>query len=371
MVVLHISGARSWGGNEQQLVDVIPELEHFNVQNIILGISNSPLHNYIKEKDNKTLFIASKEFKINKRRNFKFLKEVVKKYTPDLIHLHTSDSATLFVISDILFNLKVSTVLSKKGIGNSMSYLSLYKYNYSGIKKIICVSKAVEKDLKENVIKRKNQAKLCVVYDGVNLDRTRIVRTENIKKLFNISDKKYIIGNIANHVRAKDLDVLIDMMYFLVNNLSVKNIHLLQLGEFSGLTDSLKLKVRELSLDDYISFGGFQDHALDFLPQFDVYVMSSQREGLPITIFEAFYKKTPVVSTKAGGISEAIKDGENGFLAEIKDSKTLAQKVNTLLKSKYLAEKFTQNSEKIFHERFVSNVTAKNTFAVYKEVLEL
>ena len=368
MTVLHISGARSWGGNEQQLVDVIPELENFKVENLVFGINNSPLHNYLKNQN--LQFIPSKEPKIHKRKNFKFLKDIVKEYKPDLIHLHTSDSATLFVISDILFNLKIPAILSKKGIGSSMSYLSLVKYNYSGIKKIVCVSKAVRDDLKQNVIKPQNHDKLCVVYDGVNLNRTKTVRTENLRKLFNIPNNNYILGNIANHVKAKDLEVLIEMMNFLINELGMQNVHLVQLGEFSGLTDRLKSKIQELSLEKFISLGGFQNNAVDFIPQFNVYVMSSQREGLPITIFESFYKKTPVVSTKAGGVPEAIQDGENGFLVDVKDYKTLAEKVKIVLNDKKLSEKFTLRSEKIFHERFVSNVTAMNTLAIYKEVLK-
>jgi L-malate glycosyltransferase len=368
MTVLHISGARSWGGNEQQLVDVIPELENIGVKNIVLGIEKTPLHKYVSNQN--IPFIVSKEPKIHKRKNFRYLNEILKKYKPDLIHLHTSDAATLFVISDLLFRLKVPAILSKKGIGSSMSYLSLIKYNYNGIKKIICVSEAVKNDLGENVIKEKNHHKLCVVYDGVNLSRTKIVRTESMKELFNIPEDKFVIGNIANHVKAKDLGVLIEMMNFLINELSYKNVHLVQLGEFSGLTENLKLKIQDLSLENYISLGGFQDHAVDFIPQFDVYVMSSQREGLPLTIFESFYKKTPVVSTKAGGIPEAVNDGDNGFLAEVGDHKTLAKKVKNILENKDLADKFVLRSEKIFHERFVSSVTANNTLAVYKNVLE-
>ncbi len=369
MTILHISGARSWGGNEQQLVDIIPELSKLNVENIVYGIEDSPLHKFILDTD--TLFLCGKEKKISKKGNFKQLKEISRKYNPDIIHLHTSDSATLFVLTDLLYRIKIPAILSKKGIGNSMSLLSLYKYNYKNIKKIICVSKAVKRDLQKDVIKEVNHYKLEVIYDGVNLDRTNVVRTEKIQEFFNIKEGHTVLGNIANHTKAKDLGVLVKTMDYLVNRLKIKDVHLLQIGEFSNLTSELKSQIKELNLGSYISLVGFQKNALDFIPQFDIYVMSSEREGLPITIFEAFYKKTPVVSTKAGGIPEAIEDGVNGYLAEVKDHKMLAEKIALLINDKELKLQFAEKSEVIFYNKFVANITAKNTYEIYKKVIAL
>lgn len=369
MTVLHISGARSWGGNEQQLVDLIPELNKLDVDNIVYGIEDSPLHQFLL--DTGTLFLCGIEKKISKKGNFRQLKRIAQKYNPDIIHLHTSDSVTLFVLTDLLYRIKIPAILSKKGLGNSMSLLSLYKYNYKNIKKIICVSKAVKRDLQKDVIKEINHHKLKVVYDGVNLDRTQIVRTERIQEVFNIKADITILGNIANHTKAKDLGVLVKTMDYLVNQLNVRDVHLVQIGEFSKITPELKSQINNLNLESYISLVGFQNNALDFMPQFDIYVMSSQREGLPITIFEAFYKKTPVVSTNAGGIPEAIEDGVNGYLVEVKDYKTLAKKIALLINDKELKLQFSKKSEVIFYNRFVANITAKNTHGIYKKVIAL
>lgn len=365
MKVLHISGARSWGGNEQQLADLIPELDKLQVENLVFGIEDSPLHKHFQHSS--TRFLTGKEKKLTGRSNFRHLKKIANEQQPDVIHLHTSDSVTLFVISDLLHTLKIPAVFSKKGMGNSSTFLSTYKYNYKKIRKILCVSEAVKESMKE-VIKPASHNRLEVVYDGVNLERTNVIRTENIKELFGVKNNGTILGNIANHAKAKDLGVLIDMMDYLVNHLEYKNVHLIQIGKFSKLTDNLKLKIEESNLSSYITLAGFQEHALDFISQFDMYIMSSEREGLPITIFEAFYKRCPVVSTRAGGIPEAIVDGENGFLANIKDYKELAEKVALLAGNKELKDQFVWKSEKVFYERFVANITAKKTLAIYKKV---
>ena len=43
MTILHISGARGWGGNEQQMIYCIPELEKLGCENIVFGFENSKL----------------------------------------------------------------------------------------------------------------------------------------------------------------------------------------------------------------------------------------------------------------------------------------------------------------------------------------
>lgn len=369
MKVLHISGARSWGGNEQQLVDLIPELNKLDVESIVFGMDGSPLQKEVQK--NGTFFISTSEKKIHKKTNFSLLKKITVEHQPDIIHLHTGDSVTLFVISDLLYRLKVPAVLSKKGMGSSMSFLSRYKYNYGNIKKIICVSEAVKNELQKGVINKRNHGKLQVIYDGVNLDRTEVVRSEDIRELFGLDRKHILLGNIANHAKAKDLGTLVNMMDHLVNTMNVQDVHLIQIGSFSKLSEDLKQQIKDSGLESFITLAGFQHHALDFIPQFDLYVMSSVREGLPITIFESFYKNTPVVSTNAGGIPEAIQDGVNGFLVGVADYKGLAEKVIKLSRDQRLQEQFKERSEKVFHENFVAGITAKRTLEAYSQILEI
>lgn len=368
MKIIHINGSGSWGGNEQQLADLIPELEKLQVRNLVMGRANAPLHKYCEK--NKIPFIVGKDKKLTKKANYRYLKEVVKEEKPDVLHLHASDSVTLFTVSDLIYKLNTPTVFSKKGVGSSMSFLSIYKYNYRNIDRIICVSKAVKGFMEKDVMKSKNKNKLVVVYDGINISRLKPVRNEGLKTLFNISLEKILIGNIANHASAKDLPTLFKMMHHLIHVLGMTNVHLVQIGEFSGLTEELKTLITELDIQENITLTDFQAHATDFLPQFELYVMSSEREGLPLTVYEAFYKKVPIVSTKAGGIPEIIEDGKNGFLAEVRDFETLAKKVKLLLEDKELQKRFQDESYEILMDKYTANKTAENMLEVYKTVIK-
>lgn len=368
MKVIHINGAGSWGGNEQQMADFIPALEKLGVESIILGRPNSPLHYYCEK--NNIPFLEARDGKLSRRSNYRYLKEIVSEHKPDILHLHSSDSVTLFAISDFLFKLKTPTVQTKKGVGDSMSFLSRLKYNYKNIDKIICVSAATKAKMENEVLKEKNKRKLVVIYDGIDINRMNTEAKEDFRSVYNIPKDKYLIGNIANHAAAKDLPTLLKMMHHLVYTLNFDKLHLIQIGGFTGVTEGLKSLCSELKLDDYVTFTDFKNNANSFLPQFDIYVMSSQREGLPLAIYESFYKRVPVVSTKAGGTPEIITDGHNGFLAEVGDFVSLAEKTKQLLENRELQSQFCERSFVLIEEEFNTTQTAKNTLAVYNSVIK-
>lgn len=360
--VLHISGARSWGGNEQQLLDLIYELNIRNVENLVLGVSGSPLENACKQ--NNIQFISSKKNKLNKFVNYKYLQQITQEIKPDVLHLHTSDSLTTFVISDMLYKLKIPAVFSKKGMGRSSSFLSKFKYNYKKLSAIICVSEKVKTEFSE-ILSSENKEKLTVIYDGISLSRIK----EAEQSIFPKKDSP-LIGHIGNHVRAKDLPTLINMMNVLVNELGEKNVHLVQMGEFKDeITHELKKMVNQYKLDEHISFTGFLSDASSYLGQFDIYVMSSAREGLPLTIYEAFYKKVPVVSTKAGGIPELISDGENGYLVDVGDYRNLALKTKELLHNQEKRKAFSNSAYQHFVNNYTSEKCALDTLTLYKKMI--
>ncbi len=366
MKILHISGARSWGGNEQQLVDVIEELNKFRVANVIFGVRDFDLHQY--SITNNIKFVPCKDKKLNKYKNYIYLNEVVKNIKPDLIHLHTSDSVTVYTISDLLYKLKTPTVFSKKGISRKMSLLSKYKYNYKNINKILCVSQIV-KDHFEDVIASKSHHKLCVVYDGVKVIDGDNSTSKDIKKIYQLKKNTQIIGNIANHNGAKDLLTLVKTLNILVNEKKLKDIHLIQVGSFTRGTPEIKELVATYNLEDYITFTGFVENASSLITQFDVFLMTSIREGGPTSVLEALYKKVPVVSTRVGVVNEAITDGVSGFISEIGDYNNLADKIELLLNDESLKNSFKEISYQKFLNNFTSEKLGKNTYKVYNEVL--
>ena len=368
MKILHVSGARGWGGNEQQLIDYIPELEKLGTEHTVFGVTNSILHNRCKELG--INFIENKKKKLNKFANYLYLKDVVKKVKPDVIHLHTSDSLTVYTISDLLTGLKTKAVFSKKGMGSRSSLLSKYKYNYKNVAATICVSQRVQEEFSA-ILTEATKKKTIVIHDCVSPDILNNTNdAEDVRAKFNIPDNTFIIGNIANHTAAKDHFTLIDTADHLINTMGRKDVAFVQVGEYTKLTEELKELIKQKGLENHIFFMGRIAGAYRFNPQFDAFVMTSQREGGPTSVLEAMLLGVPVVTTNVGVVPEVITSGTNGFICPVKDYKCLAESLSKLMDDAQLRENFSELGSSAIKKGFMAPILAPQTLDVYKKAMQ-
>ncbi|MDQ6469431.1 glycosyltransferase family 4 protein [Flavobacterium sp. LHD-80] len=366
MKILHISGAKAWGGNEQQLVYCIPELNKLEVENVVFGIKDTVLEKLSLE--NNISFIPAQDRKLVKFSNYKQFKEVVKAVQPDLIHLHTSNSLTFYVLSNLFLKLNAKVVFSKKAISASSSFVSKFKYNSKAIDAVFCVSNAVKNNFAE-VLSVLNKPKLTVVPDCVPLEILKKNPSVNLREKYNIAEDKFIIGNIANHTDAKDIVTLINTADYLVNVLNRKDLVFFQIGNFSKRTDEYLKLAAQKNLTDNVIFTNTIEDASGLNKQFDVFLMTSQREGGPTSVLEAMLIGAPVVSTKVGIVPEVITDGINGFISPIKDFKSLGDNIDKLLNDNELRASFIEKGKIAINEGFIAPVIAKKTAEAYKKVI--
>ncbi len=89
--------------------------------------------------------------------------------------------------------------------------------------------------------------------------------------------------------------------------------------------------VRAAGLTDVVHLVGYRDDVPQLLRALDIFVLNSLWEGLPAVFAQAMCAALPIVATRAGGSSEAVIDGENGFLTTPGDPDMLAERVLSLL----------------------------------------
>lgn len=134
------------------------------------------------------------------------------------------------------------------------------------------------------------------------------------------ADRRILIGTVGRLVLAKNHPRLIDAFDLLKQDstLSDYDIQLVMVGDGEDRND-IESYVRQKKLHDSVLFTGARMDIPDVLAAFDLFVLSSDREGHPLTALEAQAAGTPVVLTDAGGSSEAIaRDGAQcgGILVE-------------------------------------------------------
>jgi glycosyltransferase involved in cell wall biosynthesis len=64
-------------------------------------------------------------------------------------------------------------------------------------------------------------------------------------------------------------------------------------------------------------FTGEQENVLVYLRAMDIFLLTSLREQMPLTVLEAMAMGIPVVATEVGEIPHVIDDGINGFILDV------------------------------------------------------
>src|SRR5690606_40186848 len=101
--------------------------------------------------------------------------------------------------------------------------------------------------------------------------------------------------------------------------------------------------------------------AYRFNHQFDVFLMTSEREGGPTSVLEAMYLEKPIVSTNVGIVPEIIKNGENGYVSDVKDYISLAKNIQTLVMDSDKRKSIVKGNKDLIIKNNSSQVTAQKT----------
>jgi len=366
MKILHLSAVQNWGGGENQIELLCEEFKsgYPEVKNTILCVKEGLLHKKLNS-NNLNFKTAPLSFNFDLRYSLK-ISEICKKEQIDLIHIHDPKALSLVVLSDKFTKLPPMVFSKKTSFPIRPRKQTLYKYNYPKIKRILCVSQATKEITSESI---QDPEKLVCIYHGTSIwdksTQTPFLLRERLK----LNNSTFIIGNIANHIWPKNLETFILVANELINNQGRKNLHFVQIGSYSNLTRKLLLEVERLKLQDHISFLGHIPQASNFIPQFDISLITSESEGVPQYIYESFYHEIPVISTDVGGISEVIEHGKNGLLAPAFDFMQLAEHIVTLQKNSELRRQFTSVSKVKLHQSFTTEIMAQKTLVEYKNVL--
>lgn len=110
------------------------------------------------------------------------------------------------------------------------------------------------------------------------------------------------------------------------------------------LRGELETLVEELKLADSVFLSGLSDNVKGKLNSADIYLQSSDYEGLPVSVLEAMACGLPIISTKAGGTVDIVDHGENGFLVDIGDEEGLVQAMILLIKCEPLRRAMAKKS---------------------------
>ena len=204
-------------------------------------------------------------------------------------------------------------------------------------------------------LKIQPREKIITIYNGIDAGKLEFLpeeraRKELFKKISNtgprIQDTK-LVGTVANFYPVKGLEYLIEAADLIKDN----NIKFIIIGEGQE-RKKLENLIKKYGLENNFFLIGAIPEAYKYLKAFDIFVLSSVKEGFPWTILEAMAAGVPVIATAVGVMPEIIENKINGILVETRNPKQLSEAIKNLAENKGLREKTAENAKKIVIEKF-------------------
>jgi glycosyltransferase involved in cell wall biosynthesis len=116
-------------------------------------------------------------------------------------------------------------------------------------------------------------------------------------------------------------------------------------------------------------FAGFRSDVARVMSAFDVFVLSTHFEGLPLVVLEAMSLGLPVVATAVNGIPEVIDREEVGLLHAHEDPDALARQLLAVLTDRSRAARIGAAGRESVRQRFGMEAFAENVTRLYREAL--
>ncbi len=197
-------------------------------------------------------------------------------------------------------------------------YQMLYKRIYKG-HEIWCVSESAKRDILDHVGVK--PAKISVIHNGFDFER---MKAEALSTEISIELPQKFIMAAGRPDRTKRFDLLIDAFSRCKSRFTHK---LIIFGDGRALPALQELAVK-LGVDQSIVFAGFVGELLPVFRKADLYVLSSDIEGLPTVLIESLLMETPVVATDAGGVRELLSGTLARFVSSRGDPEQLAKNID-------------------------------------------
>jgi glycosyltransferase involved in cell wall biosynthesis len=161
--------------------------------------------------------------------------------------------------------------------------------------------------------------RVVTILNGIDLDAYRLPPAERAaaRAELGLPPEAVVAGTVARLVPVKNQAMLLRAAA------RVPGLWLALAGDGELRTD-LEQLAGELGIADRVRFLGLRRDVPRVLAALDVFVMTSESEGLPIAMIEAMAAGLPVVATEVGGIPELVADGVSGRLVPANDHEAAA-----------------------------------------------
>jgi glycosyltransferase involved in cell wall biosynthesis len=296
----------------------------------------------------------------------------------DIVHTHTTKAGILGRIASriagvpvIIHGLHGSTFQAfNSGLLNWLLFLferltGRFTDAYISVSEVLS-SKYIEKGIGE-------KEKYYTVYSGMKLDKFYEVREKvdyrEKQREFGINSGHFVIGNVARLEMRKGHQFLLDAFKKVTLERKDYPLKLLIIGEGED-REKLENYTKKLNLEDKVIFAGYREDVGELMVIMNIFVLTSLREGLPRVLVQAAAVGMPSIAFNVDGVSEIIKDNQNGFLIRPKDIEQLASRIIKYIDNQELVLLHSQRGREFIKDKWSIEDMVDKIDKIYQDLIQ-
>lgn len=271
------------------------------------------------------------------------------KYTPDVIHLHSSKMGAL---GRIAFS-KKKTVYTVHG--------------FDSIRKAFRKFLFIEKCLKNKVFKIVGVSQYdvdCLCEEGIS---------ENVERIYNGVTDHYLKNDGIKDNITSELDNIkqhYPKIVMCISRISKQKkfelfVELAQhMPHYAFVWIGNKKKME--NMPDNLFCLGEAHSAFNYLQYADIFTLPSNYEGLPMSLLEALSFGVPVVASAVGGIPEVL-NGENGYAVE-NNIESFKDKIEYILSNEVIQQRMSEQARISYLSHFTIGKMVDGYMSIFNQI---
>jgi len=359
MKILHVETGRQLYGGPQQVLYLIEALAARGHESVLVcppgsGIDHAARSAGIRVQN---LFCAGDLDVPFAYRLGQFLERA----RPDLVHCHSRRGADM--LGGIAASIAdIPAVVSRRVDNTEMRLMAALRYR--PFAKIIAISEAIAAVLRERGV---DDTRIRVIRSAVDAERFA-VRPDcaAFRAEYGIPGDALVIAAAGQFIPRKGHRYLLQAVSQL--DRSVTPVRVILFGQ-GYLANQLRAQVQALGLGDVVQFAGFRADLDGVMGCFDVLAHPALAEGLGVVTLEAAAAGVPVVGFAAGGLPEAVADGETGLLVPAGDAAALRDALQAVIDDPESRHALGAAGRKRMQNEFSVATMADRHIALYESVV--
>lgn len=325
--IIHVASGREWRGGQRQVWFLAQQLGRLGVEQIVVTGSDTELASRLQASGVPVRTVgwsAGLDLRVVPL----ILSEL--RMRPAVLHAHDAHALTLASICSWLRSTPL--VVTRR-----VDFPLRHKTFWTRADRIIAISNAVADVLVESGVSRE---RISVIHSGISLEEIRKATPLGIRALLGLEPDARVAVNVAALVPHKDHANLVTAASRLARG--HPDLYWVIAGE-GERRPALETQIRQLGLQSRVHLMGHIASPERLIADADVFVMSSQQEGLGTSVLEAMSLGIPVASTTAGGLPEML-GAESGLLVRPSDPEALADAVGRILDNPDLGTRLAEKA---------------------------